>query len=160
LREIQGNGRRQNGGGMDLAAIKEWFGLYNVIFNWFEKNHGEKGFMAYAAHIANTCYPEVIEDFKRGGLEAVKAYYEDLFHKDDGQIDSYIVDDVLTISVNKCPAYNFMKNSPNPHFIPTQKVCRFDEIVNGTLAAKSGMVFEQKYTGHNGKCIWEFKKTN
>ena len=143
-----------------MAAIKEWFGLYNVMFNWFEKNHGERGFEAYTRHIANTCYPDVIDSFKKGGLEAVKTYYEDLFHKDDGQIDAYIVDNVLTISVNKCPAYHFMRNSANPYFMPTQKVCRFDEIINSVLASKSGLDFEQKYTDHNSKCIWEFKKSN
>lgn len=143
-----------------MAAIKEWFGLYNVLFNWFHKNHGEKGFEAYARHIANTCYPDTVASFKAGGLPAVKAYFEEQFRVDGGQIDAYIVDDVLTICVNKCPAMEYMKNSTNPYFTPTSRVCRFDAIVNGVLAAKSGLSFEQKYTDENGKCIWEFKKTN
>lgn len=109
-----------------MAAIKEWFGGFNVIFNWIEKQFGHAALEAYWRHIAATCYTDVIAQFKRAGLEGVQDYFEDIFKKDGGLIETTRQPRSLTIKIVQCPAFMFMRNSPNHYFAPIK-------IIAGTM---------------------------
>ena len=91
-----------------MAPIKEWYGLYNVIFNWCEKNFGKEGLVKYWQHIGRTCYAEVIETFRREGLDGVKEYSEGEFTKEGVEITSSLEEEKLFIDIKNCPAYAFM----------------------------------------------------
>lgn len=139
-----------------MAAIKEWFGAYNVIFNWFKQNYGNNAFDEYCRHIGSTCYEYVIKRFKREKLEGIKRYYQELFNKDEGKIECYMEDKKLTINIIECPAYAFLKSSSNPYFAPTDSLCKFDLIINKIIAEKSGFDFSMDECNKDGKCKWVF----
>jgi len=141
-----------------MAAIKEWFGGFNVIFNWIEKQFGPAALEAYWRHIAATCYTEVIAKFKSEGLDGVRDYFEDIFKKDGGLIETTRQPGCLTIKVIKCPAFMFMNTSDNPCFVPIKNYCRHDEIINARLAQQSGLNFRMTACTHHGQCTWEFAK--
>jgi hypothetical protein len=141
-----------------MAPIKEWFGGYNVIFNWFELNYGYSALEEYWKYIAQNCFEEVIEKFKNGGLTAIKDYYEYTFGLDEGECKTSLENGKLTIEVVKCPDYEFMKSSSNPNFIPIKNYCKHHEIINGVLAKESGHLFCMEECDSNGRCKWAFKK--
>ncbi len=117
-----------------MAPIKEWYGAYNVIFNWFEKNFGKEGLVKYWQHIGRTCCAEVIETFKGEGLAGVKKYFEGEFSKEGAEITASLEGEKLFIDIKKCPAYEFMNESDNPYFTPRRDYCGHDEAVNTILA--------------------------
>jgi len=141
-----------------MAAIKEWFGAFNVIFNWFEKQFGREALEAYWRHIADTCYDDVVKKFQGEGLAGVRDYFEDIFRKDGGKLETSLQDKRLTIRIIQCPAFMFMNDSDNPHFVPIKDYCRHDAIVNERLAQKSGLAFRMTACTHHGQCEWEFTK--
>lgn len=94
-----------------MAPIKEWFGLYNVVYNWIEKNYGYNALEEYWMFMTENCFEDVAETFKDGGLSAIKDYYEYTFNLDNGECRSCLEDEKLTIEVIKCPDYEFMKSS-------------------------------------------------
>ena len=141
-----------------MAAIKEWFGGFNVIFNWFEKQFGREALEVYWRHIADTCYDDVIGKFQREGLIGVRDYFEDIFRKDGGKIETCLQDRHLTIRIIQCPAFMFMNSSDNPHFLPIKDYCRHDAVVNECLAQRSGLTFRMTACNNHGQCEWEFTK--
>lgn len=140
-----------------MSAIKEWYGAYNVIFNWFKENYGKKALEEYWKFIANSCYDETIEKFKNEGLDGIKEYFEDIFDKDGGKYNSNLKDNKLVFEVVDCPAYSFMKNSDNPYFEPIEEYCEHHQVINSILAKKSGHKFEMVECDNNGHCKWVFK---
>ncbi|HOJ11703.1 MAG TPA: hypothetical protein PK733_14060 [Clostridiales bacterium] len=141
-----------------MAPIKEWFGLYNVIYNWFEKNYGYEALEEYWMFIAENCFEDVVEKFKDEGLDGIRGYYEHIFNLDEGECKTYLENGKLTIEVNKCPDYEFMKSSPNPHFVPIKSYCKHHEVMNNILADKSGHTFCMCQCDNNGHCKWMFTK--
>jgi|LSQX01.1.fsa_nt_gb hypothetical protein len=141
-----------------MAPIKEWFGLYNVIYNWLEKNYGYNALEEYWEFMTENCFKGVAEKFKDDGLCAIKDYYEHTFSLDDGACSSCLEDEKLTIEVTKCPDYEFMKSSPNPHFVPIKSYCKHHEVMNRILAEKSGHTFCMRECDNKGHCIWIFTK--
>ncbi len=141
-----------------MAPIKEWFGVYNVIYKWFEKNYGCEALEEYWRYIANTCFNNVIDKFKNEGLPGIKDYYEKTFKQDDGECITNLSNGKLTIEVVKCPDYDFLKSSPNPNFVPIANYCKHHDVINQILAEKSGCTFRMEECDNNGKCKWVFEK--
>jgi len=141
-----------------MAPIKEWFGLYNVMYNWFEKKYGYKALNEYWSYITESCFDKVVEDFKKGGLESIKDYYEHTFRLDNGKCKAYLENEKLTIEVTKCPDYEFMKSSSNAHFVPIENYCKHHEVMNNILAEKSGHSFCMCECDNDGYCKWSFSK--
>lgn len=141
-----------------MAPIKEWFGLYNVIFNWFEEKYGGKALEEYWRHIASSCYGEVEEDFREKGLKQIRDYFNAVFERDSGEYLSELKEDRLIYRVVKCPDYDFMNSSENPYFHPIKDYCRHHEVINSVLAEKAGYSFRMTGCSGQGQCTWEVEK--
>lgn len=142
-----------------MSAIQEWYGAYNVIFNWFKENYGKDDLVEYWKFIANSCYGETIEKFRNEGLEGIEEYFSEIFDKDGGTYKTKLEENKLVFEVLKCPAYNFMKNSDNPHFEPIAEYCEHHQVINSILAEKSGFKFEIAECNNDGYCKWVFKQS-
>ena len=143
-----------------MAAIKEWFGAYNVIFNWIDKKYGYNALEDYWKHLAETCFNDVIEKFKIEGIECMEQYFKHAFDMDDGQYLTKLEGNKLIFEVVKCPDYEFMESSKNKYFKPVNKYCKHHEIINSIIAYKSGYEFQMTECDNNGKCKWTFKRRN
>ncbi|NJD02893.1 MAG: hypothetical protein FIA99_09955 [Ruminiclostridium sp.] len=141
-----------------MAPIKEWFGVYNIIFNWFEEKYGSQALEEYWRHIAENCYQDVIELFKRNGLEGIKQYMEETISLDDGEYVSSLEDSKVTFKVKKCPDYRFLSSSSNPFFKPVKSYCKHHAVINSFIAEKSGFDFHMEECDDSGGCKWVFKK--
>ena len=143
-----------------MAPIKEWFGLYNVIFSWFEEKYGYQAMAEYWKYIGDNCFDDVVEKIKAGGLKGIQEYFEHTFDLDQGEYVSELQDDRLIFSVEKCPDYEFMKSSENPYFKPIGDYCKHHEVINSIISEKSGYSFCMEECDGAGKCKWVFKKSD
>lgn len=143
-----------------MAPIKEWFGAYNIIFNWFERKYGYDALEKYWCFIVKSCYNEVVEQFKSEGLEGIKRYFDQVFSTNGGECKSKMEDGRLVFEVKKCHDYEAMKMSYNPNFIPIYHYCRHHKAMNNLMAEKSGHAFRMMECDNNGTCKWAFEKIN
>lgn len=141
-----------------MAPIKEWFGCYNIIFSWFEEKYGYKALEEYWQFIAASCFDETIEYFRKEGLKGINDYFESIFSADGGEVRSNLANGKLVFEIEKCPDYDFLQSSDNPHFKPIKHYCRHHEIINSILAKQSGHRFCMTECSNNGRCKWEFVK--
>ena len=141
-----------------MAAIKEWFGLYNVIFNWIENKYGYSALEDYWEFIAKSCCEEAVEKVSRDGLEGIKQYYEHTFDLDQAGYSSKYEEGNLVFEISKCPDYEFMNSSGNVHFKPVKNYCRHHEVINNFIAEQCGLSFSMPHCGNHGTCRWVFGK--
>ncbi len=140
-----------------MAPIKEWFGVYNVIFNWFENRHGYNALESYWRFLVDSCFENVIMKIKVEGLKGIEEYFENTFRIDEGEFRSQLEEDKLIFEVLKCPDYKFMKSSTNPNFVPNVHYCKHHEVMNHLLAEKSGYRFYMQECSMDGTCKWVFE---
>ena len=141
-----------------MAPIKEWFGLYNVIFGWFESKYGSKALEEYYRYLAENCFDDVIEKFRIHGLQGIKDYYEHTFDIDQGEYDSEMLEDEFLFTVKKCPDYQFMLSSENQYFKPMKNYCKHHEIINSVICENSGHCFRMLECDGKGECRWSFRR--
>lgn len=141
-----------------MAPIKEWFGVYNVIYNWFEKKYGYSELENYWKYIADACYGENVEIFRKKGLKGIKEYFESVFMLDDGEIKCCLEDGRrMELQIVKCPDHEFFKSSENKYFKPIKSYCMHHAVINARLAEKSGYKFRMPECDCKGKCKWVFE---
>ena len=142
-----------------MAPIREWFGVYNIIYRWFEQRYGKKALEEYWKYIAQNCFSEILNRFSTG-IVGVRDYLSETFDKDGGEYLSTIKGDSLIFEVTKCPDYDFMNSVFNINFKPIEDYCKHHEIFNSALAEKAGYSFCMAECNHKGQCKWVFEKTN
>jgi hypothetical protein len=141
-----------------MAAIKEWFGLYNIMYDWFEKNYGYQELEEYWRFVARTCYTKLAAEFKEKGPGYVKDYYEMIFAEDGGKAVGTVCKDEVTIEVLESPDIKWMKAFDNPAFKPVPYYFNHYEVIFGEIAQMAGLDFKMLSIRKNGKCKWTFSK--
>ena len=140
-----------------MAASREWYVAYNVIFNWFAAQYGLEGFDEYIYEITMRCFHEVLEDITSRGLDAVRDYYIDVFENDGTK---YSVDESeveLSFVISQCIEYVVMKGSSYSCAKPCPHYCRHHRIMNEIFAKQCGASFSMT-SDDNGRCEWHFWK--
>ncbi|MCE5255711.1 MAG: hypothetical protein LLF89_02565 [Spirochaetaceae bacterium] len=137
-----------------MAAIKEWFGLYNVILNWIKTNWGEGAMEDYSRHIAHSCFKEEIGAIRSGGLKEIESRLVCPMRKDGGMVDAESTASQCIICVRKCPSLQFNSISANPNFKNMKDSCEFDFCVNEVIAQECGLVFKGEMLDDG--CRWFF----
>ncbi len=141
-----------------MAPIKEWFGAYNVIFRWFEKNYDKEALTEYWKFLAENCFQETVERFKKGGLDEIDNYFRETFEIDGGEYVSSFSENILLCEIKKCPDHDFMKSSDNPCFKPIEDYCGHHDIINSVIAQRAGFTFRMLECSGKGQCRWMFQK--
>ena len=141
-----------------MAAINEWFGLYNIIYSFVEQNYGYGELTEYWKNTAKTVYAKLAEDFKKQGLPYIKTYFEETFAKDEGSASGSIDADGVTISITESPdvkwtqAYEYDSFKLKPWYFDHYKY------IYGQVAEMAGMDFEMIAQPPDGKCVFRFSR--
>jgi len=117
-----------------MAAIKEWFGLYNIIYDWFEKNYGYQKLEEYWKYIARSCYSSLAAEFRDKGPEYVRDYFETIFEKDGGQAIGTVRKGRVTVEVLESPDVRWLKAFDNPAFKIVPYYFNHYEVIFGEIA--------------------------
>lgn len=141
-----------------MSAIKEWFGIYNMIFRHMKSEYGDKGLKDYITYIADNAFKDTSENFKVHGLKAVMEKYMNDYIKDDCDAQSSIKDNRLYINVNSCAAYKYMLNSENPYDRPEDYYCDSCIELNKKILENSGFKLIVQDCSKTGKCKWTIEK--
>ncbi|MPN46745.1 hypothetical protein SDC9_194343 [bioreactor metagenome] len=69
-----------------MAAIREWYGGYSIIYRWFEKKFGEDALYEYWHYIAGEVYSELAKKFSDGGPAFIASYFAEIILEDEGKM--------------------------------------------------------------------------
>lgn len=141
-----------------MAAITEWFGIYNMIFRYMKNKFGEKELMKYIGDTAQKVYDDLSEEFKANGISGIKGYYGRNFIEDGGNVNIVSDGNTLVFQIAQCPAYQYMLNSENPYDKPEPYFCNCCIEINTIIVKNSGCMLTVTDCDCKGKCKWSVKE--
>lgn len=141
-----------------MSAIKEWFGIYNMLFRHMKETFGENELNEYLEYLGDTAYADVSADFAENGIERISERYMDNFIKDGGKAAATVDRNVLDIYIEACPAFEYMLASSNPYDKPEQYYCDCCRKLNYRILANAGYGLEVSDISNSGSCRWKVVK--
>lgn len=123
---------------------RDFFVSGDIGISFVGENYGDEGVKEYLACYAESFYKPLAQAVIEKGLIELKNYFTDIYKKEEWEqyLHARIDGDVLTITVDKCPAVTFMKASGHT---PSRWYKETTYTVYGTLAKMCGLDFEVKY---------------
>ncbi len=141
-----------------MAAIREWYGGYSIIYRWFEDNFGYEGLVRYWHHIAEHVYADLADKFRQGGLPYIAGYFREIIEEDEGSVDIALNEDSVTIDILECPDHIWQKHYDQGFSMPRENYYRSYEVIYGDVAKMAGLGFELLRYDKDGKLKFAFKK--
>jgi hypothetical protein len=144
-----------------MAAIREWYGGYNIIYNWFEKNYGYDGLEKYWHYLAKEVYKPLLSEKFQEGPQSIADYFHEIIEEDDGTVKTDVEGNSVTIDIVECPDYIWQHHfSDMPYGIAdnNQHYYRSYETIYGDIAEMTGYSFELLRFSTEGKLKFKFSK--
>ena len=138
-----------------MAAPDFYFTL-NATFRWIYDNWGEEGLVQYWQGLGREHFAAISEQFRDGGLPAVRDYWQAFFDDDPGgDVSVTLADDAVTVEVRSCPAIKHLQ-AHGRDIMPLY--CRHCTVVSAAMCERAGMAVD--VTGGGGSCRQTFRLVN
>ncbi|MBE6548627.1 MAG: hypothetical protein E7667_07130 [Ruminococcaceae bacterium] len=119
------------------------------------EKYGEDDVVSFLRDFTGSYYAPKIKAFKEHGLEAIEEWIRDTYRREEAEdvLHTEISDGVLTVTVDKCPAVEYMRKlgiEPSKYFIEETRT------VYATVAEECGYGFTLEYYREDGAARFEF----
>ena len=134
-----------------VGAADFYFAI-NATFRFIRTKFGDDGLVRYWSDLGRRYFHPVTELWKKGGVEAVRAYWNDFFAAEPGaDVFVEITEEAVQVTVRCCPAIRHLRQGKRhieKHF------CRHCYFVSEAMAAPAGLTV--RVEGGNGTCRQSF----
>ena len=144
-----------------MAAIREWYGGYNIIYNWFEKNYGYDALQEYWHYLAKEVYQPLLTETFEKGPEAIAKYFHEIIEEDEGTVETEVTGNSVTVEIKECPDYiwqHYFSDMPFGIADSNEHYYRSYEVIYGDIAEMTGYQFEMLQFSTVGKLKFSFTK--
>ena len=141
-----------------MAAIREWYSGYSIIYNWFEDNYGKQELEDYWHYIAKEVYADLAEKFKQGGLPYIRDYFKEIIEEDEGKVRFEEGENSLIVEVLEMPDHIWQEKYLEIGGMPRENYYRSYETIYGDVAKMAGIGFELLKYDPDGKLTFKFTK--
>ncbi len=141
-----------------MAAIREWYGGYSMIYRWFEDNFGEEALEEYWHYIAREVYTPLADKFREGGPAYIAAYFPEIILEDEGKLIVESDKDSVTVEILECPDYIWQTYYDQGFSMPRDNYYRSYEVIYGDVAKMAGYDFEMLKFDTQGRLKFRFTR--
>ena len=134
---------------------KDFHGALSFGLAFVEESYGEEGLREFLEGLADTVYRPLVDDVRARGLAALQKHWERIFALEEGEAETLLEGDTLTLRVTRCPAVTHMQEQGYaiaPHF------CEHTRIVNEAVCRAAGYTAEIEYDQAKGACVQRFRR--
>ena len=119
------------------------------------EQYGDEGVMEFLTAYVKGYYSPVIENAKKGGLNAVKEWIEKVYEIEEASelLHTDLTDTTLTVTIDKSPVIEYMKGlnqKPSKYYIEETRT------MYKVVAEESGLSFELLYYNEDGGAKFVF----
>ena len=139
-----------------MAAIREWYSGYSIIYNWFEDRYGAEALEEYWHYIAKEVYADLADQFRQGGLPYIRSYFQEIIEEDQGKVRFEEEGGSLTVEILECPDYIWQKAYLEIGGMPRENYYRSYETIYGDVAKMAGMDFALLKYDKDGRLKFRF----
>ena len=101
-----------------MAAIREWYGGYAIIYRWFEDRFGYEELENYWHFVAKEVYGDLAGEFRKRGPSYICTYFTDIITTDEGKLTVEADEKSATIEIHACPDYIWQKYYDQGYSMP------------------------------------------
>ncbi len=134
---------------------KDFHGALSFGLKFLEEQYGMDGTREFLQGLAETVYAPLVADLRERGLCALRDHWQTVFDLEQGEIEQVLRDDVLTLTVKRCPAVAHMKERGYriaPHH------CEQTRAINEAVCRAAGYASSTEYDQDAGTCVQKFWK--
>lgn len=136
-----------------MAAPDFYFAI-NATFRWIHDKWGEEGLVEYWKALGREYFAPVSEQFRQGGLLAVRDYWQAFFADEPGaEVTVTLAEDTVILDVRTCPAIRHLQ-AHDREIMPLY--CQHCTVVSKALCEGTGIAVE--VTGGGGSCRQVFMR--
>ncbi len=139
-----------------MAAIREWYGGYAIIYRWFEDRFGYEELENYWHFVAKEVYGDLAGEFRKRGPSYICTYFTDIITTDEGKLTVEADEKSATIEIHACPDYIWQKYYDQGYSMPGENYYKSYEIIYGDVARMAGYQFEMLRFDTKGKLKFRF----
>lgn len=123
---------------------KDFHVTADVGISYVGENYGDDAVVEYLTEYAKSFYKPLIQDILKNGLISLKKNFEKVYKKEEWSefFHAELLDDKLTVTIDKCPAVTFMKESGHT---PSKWYKQTTFTVYAVLAKECGLKFNVEY---------------
>ena len=141
-----------------MSAVKEWFGVYNIVFKHIRETYGMKELDQYIKYIADEANSDISEQMRGKPVRVSAEWFAGNFTKDGADFDLSESDGKAEIAMRHCAAFDYMEHSTNPYDKPDDYYCHCCKKLNEQICANAGITLDIADADKKGKCRWTFSK--
>ncbi len=133
--------------------------LGDLALTYCGQQFGEEAVTGFLRTYAEGYYAPQIEEFKKNGLPAVKAWFEKIYEIEEASevLSTELTEDRLTVTIAKCPVIEYMHSlgqKPGKYYIQETTT------LYSAIAEYSGLGFEMDYYNEDGATRFNFVNKN
>lgn len=132
---------------------KDFHGCLSTCLIFIQEHYGKDTVKNYLYEIGKSCYPELIEEIRRKGIQAWKKFIQDMYTAEGADFSIEDMDEGFVLKVNLCPAISYIKNKGMPLL---EDFCITTREVNRAIATESGVEFSVEHDCDAMKCTQYF----
>lgn len=131
--------------------------LGDLALKYCGEQYGTEGVIDFVSEFAKNYYSPKIEEFKKGGLKAVKDWFEKIYEIEESSdvLDCKLQGGTLTVTISKCPVIEYMRSlgqKPSEYYIEQTRT------LYDVIAGESGLEFNLEYYNDDGAARFTFSK--
>ncbi len=134
---------------------KDFHGALSYGLDFIEKSYGFDGLCSFLSVMAPAVYQPLIEDLRVRGLVALAEHWQKVFALEAGDYELQADEDVLTLTVRRCPAIDHMQEHG---YAIAEHFCEHTRVVNEAVCRAAGYRAEVVYDQAAGSCVQRFWK--
>ena len=121
-----------------MAAIREWYAGYGLIFEYMLEIGGEGGLASYTDMLGKEIWKDLQFDRQTEPLAMLEGYYKTTIWKDGGLAEIRADGSSLSVSFSLCPDKCYFQEAPYPEHRYGPEYCENCRAVQQSLARQAG----------------------
>jgi hypothetical protein len=134
---------------------KDFHGALCYAIKYLDEKYGDRAVADYLGQVGREVFSPLIAALKQEGLIALERHFKAIFEKEGGRAEFKCVNDVLVITVFKCPAITHLTSTGQ---LVTDRYCETTVNVNKAVCDAAGYQCSCEYTPAAGRCVQKFWK--
>lgn len=126
----------------EMAAIREWFAAYGIIYKHMEERHGPQALEEYWQTMGESLAGILGNKTGTEALRELREYFTENTPKDGGACEASLADHMLTVKIERCPDHLYFAETPYPTHKFGREYCRHCPGIYGSLAQACGCSME------------------
>lgn len=128
----------------------------NMLMKYICDEFGAEALTEYLKQFSGEFHSSNTECLKKGDLECLLKYFNDVYEKEEWPVSIELSDDVLTVSQKACPGISYLRK--NGHEPVEQYIETYTTVYETMCKGTPYEYFMESFNNETGACVQRFQR--